>query len=149
MHFWTKKHWCLIHISLDFVFEGRNTPWRSCDAITTYRLFMLWPELSTVVHFIRTVQNLRNGEWWMDIPHKEAVIRVSFPCHDVIMHCLRHLISYAQLATVHMRICVPEAVFEGRDKLLHTTDTVGCHYFSLPFIPPCDTELHLGTLSLL
>ena len=36
---------------------------------------------------------------------------------------------------VHMRICVPETVLEGRDTYLHPTDTVGCNYLFLPSFP--------------
>ena len=40
-----------------------------------------------------------------------------------------------------MRICVPEAGSEGRDKWLHPTDTVGCNCLSLPLKPASGTTL--------
>ena len=40
-----------------------------------------------------------------------------------------------------MRTCMPEADIKGRDKWLHTTDTVGRDYFSLPLINASGTQV--------
>ena len=41
----------------------------------------------------------------------------------------------------HVRTCVLEEGIKGRDKQLHSTDTVGCNYLSSLFIPPFGTQV--------